>query len=73
MSGDTAPTSHDESSHAPSHDGGGQGHHADAHDDEHGHGETLGPIDWKAWGAAVVGLLGGLLVIVVLYATINPS
>jgi hypothetical protein len=74
MSGaDTAPTSHDEQSHAPAHSAGDEGHHADAHSGDHGHGEALGPIDWRAWGAAVVGLVGGLLVIVALYATIKPA
>jgi hypothetical protein len=28
--------------------------------DEHGHGDTLGPIDWVAWGAGLAGLLVGL-------------
>ena len=74
MSGaDTAPTSHDEHSKTPVHDGGDQGHHADAHGDDHGHGEALGPIDWPAWGAAAAGLIGGLLVIVAFYATITSS
>jgi hypothetical protein len=69
MSGaDHASTSHTE----PTHDGGGQGHD-DGHGNGHGHEEALGPIDWRAWGAAVVGLIGGLLVIVALYATINQA
>ena len=28
--------------------------------DEHGHGDSLGPIDWVAWGAGLAGLLIGL-------------
>lgn len=41
--------------------------HMDAHttisDDDHGHAEPqLGPIDWRAWGYAVVGAAAGLLV-----------
>jgi hypothetical protein len=45
------------------------GHHADAHDDERGHEEeTLGPIDWQAWGAALLGAASGALVAIVLYA-----
>ncbi len=27
---------------------------------EHGHGEALGPIDWAAYGAGVLGILVGL-------------
>ena len=47
-------------------------HHADAHmdahtalsDDDHGHAEqTLGPIDWRSWGYAIVGGLAGLVVL----------
>jgi hypothetical protein len=43
------------------------GAHLDAHagmsDDDHGHAEPrLGPIDWLAWGYAVVGVAAGLLV-----------
>jgi hypothetical protein len=42
--------------------------HMDAHttisDDDHGHAEeSLGPIDWRAWGLALVGAAAGLLVL----------
>jgi hypothetical protein len=42
--------------------------HMDAHavlsDDDHGHAETqLGPIDWPAWGYAVLGVGAGLLIV----------
>ena len=38
-------------------------HHVDAHDsDGHGHGSTLGPIDWRAYGAGVIGAARGLVV-----------
>jgi hypothetical protein len=42
--------------------------HMDAHttlsDDDHGHAEeALGPIDWRAWGLAVLGALGGVVVL----------
>ena len=42
--------------------------HMDAHttlsDDDHGHAEeTLGPIDWRAWGLALLGAAAGLLVL----------
>jgi hypothetical protein len=42
--------------------------HMDAHnalsDDDHGHSAVaLGPIDWGKWGYAIVGAIGGLIVI----------
>ena len=42
--------------------------HMDAHatlsDDDHGHAEqALGPIDWAAWGYALLGAIAGLLVL----------
>jgi hypothetical protein len=50
--------------------------HMDAHasisDDDHGHAEAaLGPIDWAAWGYAIVGGLMGLAVVVVFWVAIN--
>lgn len=68
MSG--AASSHDQT---VAHPGGDQGHHADAHADDHGHGEALGPIDWRAWGAAVLGIASGLLVVVVMLVAIRPA
>ena len=42
-------------------------HHVDAHDsDGHGHGSTLGPIDWRAYGAGVIGAALGLVVAAIL-------
>ena len=43
--------------------------HMDAHttlsDDDHSHAEeSLGPIDWRAWGMAVLGGLSGVVVLV---------
>ena len=76
MSG--ADQAHDDHA-APSHAqatvaGGHEGHHSDSHGDDHGHaGEALGPIDWRAWGAAVLGIASALLVVVVLYVTIRPN
>lgn len=65
-----AATSHDAVTHA----GGAQGHHEDAHGDAHGHpDETLGPIDWRAWGAAALGIASAAAVIAVLYVTIRPA
>ena len=63
---DAALVDHGESSADPA------AHHADTHmdthtalsDDDHGHpGQTLGPIDWRAGGYAIVGGLSGLVVL----------
>ena len=48
--------------------------HMDAHpaisDDGHGHSESgLGPIDWRAWGLAILGGAAGLLVLVCFWWT----
>ena len=49
----------------------GDAHHADAHDGATGHDapghhdDPLGPIDWRAWGAGVLGVALGLGVAVV--------
>jgi len=65
-----AASSHDDVTHA----GGAQGHHDDAHGDDHGHGgEALGPIDWRAWGAMVLGLALGVVVVGVLMVSINQA
>jgi hypothetical protein len=65
-----AASSHDGTTHA----GGAQGHHDDAHGDAHAHdGETLGPIDWRAWGAMVLGVALGVVVLGALYVTINQA
>ena len=58
------PESHSEKDHAPDghdtaagHDDGAHGH------DEHGHGGmSLGPIDWKMWGAGIVGVVFAVIV-----------
>ena len=43
--------------HGPGNHGEGHGH------DDHGHAEEpLGPIDWPAWGAGVLGVILGLAV-----------
>jgi hypothetical protein len=54
------------------------GDHGDAAahgaDDGHGHGapsEALGPVDTRAWGAAIGGALLGIIVIVALYVAIQ--
>ena len=60
---DDHPSSHlaDESGHAHGHEEhGGHDEHAD-------HGVPLGPVDWAAWGAGVLGAAAGLAVAVCLY------
>ncbi len=55
-------------------------HHADSHmdthtvlsDDDHGHAEaTLGPIDFRGWGYAIVGGLSGLVVLYFFWVAIS--
>ena len=51
---------------APADDG-----HAAPSDDAHGHddaGDALGPIDWQKWAFAIVGGIGGLIVLVLFFA-----
>jgi len=50
--------------------------HMDAHtaisDDDHGHADgSLGPIDWAAWGLAVLGGASGVLVLVGFWLALN--
>jgi hypothetical protein len=41
--------------------GARRGHGEDvAHADAQGHGEPLGPVDWLAWGAGLLGVVVGL-------------
>jgi hypothetical protein len=62
----TAPTDHDAvAEHDPV-------THMDAHtalsDDDHGHAEmALGPIDWRAWGLALLGAAAGLVVLMCMW------
>jgi len=54
----------------PGHAGAVEHHSTDDHGDDHGHDdhahadEALGPIDVKAWGAAILGLALGTVVAV---------
>ena len=50
--------------HAPAH---GDGAGADAGHGGQGHGAALGPVDWPAWGAGLLGIAAGLLVAACLY------
>jgi hypothetical protein len=57
---DTEPMSDADTAHTPT----------DAHDDGHGHapaGESLGPIDWAAWGYTIGGAVLGALVVAALF------
>ena len=53
---------------APGHDGAIAHHAIDDHGDDHGHDdhghaeEALGPLDWGAWGAGLLGVVLGLAV-----------
>jgi hypothetical protein len=55
----------------PGHDGAAAHHATDDHGDDHGHddhahgdGDALGPIDGFAWGAGLVGVIAGLIVVI---------
>jgi hypothetical protein len=50
--------------------------HMDAHtvisDDDHGHAEPrLGPIDWAAWGYALLGAAAGAVVVAMFWVAVN--
>ena len=50
--------------------------HMDAHttisDDDHGHAEaSLGPIDWRAWGLAILGGAAGVIVLAGFWAALS--
>jgi hypothetical protein len=60
-------TTHDD--HPPAHEPDDAGHGHAGHDEHGDHGTALGPIDWAAWGAGVVGVGAGLVVAVCLYIT----
>jgi hypothetical protein len=49
-----------------------EGGHADAGHGGHEHGMALGPIDWRAWGAGVLGVAGGLAVAACLWLATHP-
>jgi hypothetical protein len=63
-----------ESHHDPSAAPHGDAHADDGHGGGHGdRGEALGPIDWRAWGAALLGVVGGLVVAASLYISSHPA
>jgi hypothetical protein len=50
----------------------GNGAHEDGAHGGHAHGTPLGPIDWSAWGAGLVGIVAGLVVAACLFLSTNP-
>lgn len=51
----------------------GTGDHGEDHGhDDHGHAEAaLGPVDWTAWGAGLLGIVLGLVIVVGLLITLK--
>ena len=45
----------------------GEGAHEDVAPGDHALGASLGPVDWFAWGAGLLGIAAGLLVAACLY------
>jgi hypothetical protein len=61
----TSPDRHESDAMVGPHGAGDHG--ADHGHDDHAHeGEALGPVDPMAWGAGILGILGGLVVAVLL-------
>jgi hypothetical protein len=60
-------TTHDD--HAPAHEPDDAGHGHGGHDEHGEHAAALGPIDWLAWGAGLLGVGAGLVVALCLYVS----
>ena len=46
--------------------------HATLNDNDHAHAEPrVGPIDWPAWGFALIGVLAGLLVVALFFVAVG--
>jgi hypothetical protein len=60
-------TTHDD--HAPAHEPDDAGHGHGGHDEHVEHAAALGPIDWFAWGAGLLGVGAGLVVAFCLYVS----
>ena len=62
----------------PGHEGAVAHHGLDDHGDDHGHDdhahgeEALGPLDWAAWGAGVVGVVLGVAVTICFVVATQP-
>jgi hypothetical protein len=73
----TMTDAHD--SDAPGHDGAVAHHGLDDHGDDHGHDDhahgedALGPLDWAAWGAGIVGVALGVAVTVCFVIATQPT
>lgn len=60
-------TAHDD--HPPAHEPDDAGHGHGGHDEHGEHASSLGPVDWFAWGAGILGVGAGLAVAFCLYLT----
>lgn len=60
-------TTHDE--HPPAHEPDDAGHGHGGHDEHSAHGTPRGPVDWRAWGAGILGVGAGLAVAFCLYVS----
>jgi hypothetical protein len=60
-------TPHDD--HPPAHEPDDADHGHGGHDEQGQHAPTLGPIDWFAWGAGILGVGAGLVVAFCLYVS----
>jgi hypothetical protein len=60
-------TTHED--HAPAHEPDDAGHGHAGHDEHGEHVKALGPVDWFAWGAGILGVGAGLAVAFCLYVT----
>ncbi len=58
-------TTHDD--HPPAHEPDDAGHGHAGHDEHGDHASALGPINWAAWGAGLVGVGAGIAIAVCLY------
>ena len=53
--------------HAPAHEPDDADHGHAGHDEHGEHAPALGPVDWFAWGAGILGVGAGLVVAFCLY------
>jgi hypothetical protein len=60
-------TTHDD--HLPAHERDDANHGHAGHDEHGEHAAALGPVDWFAWGAGILGVAAGLVVAFCLYLT----
>ena len=58
-------STHDD--HPPAHEPDDAGHGHAGHDEDGDHAPKLGPIDWAAWGAGLLGVGAGVVVAACLY------